>query len=46
LNAKNKFEFFISYENTTEKLLKLFGRQDIQVGDEIFDKNTLYKEVV
>ena len=41
LNVNYKFEFFISYEDTIEKLLKFFGHQDIQVGDEIFDKKYL-----
>ena len=41
LNANHKFEFFISYEDTLEKLLKFFGKQDIQVGDEAFDKKYL-----
>jgi hypothetical protein len=41
LNVNQKFEFFISYEDAIEKLLKFFGHQDIQVGDEIFDKKYL-----
>ena len=41
LNANYKFEFFISYEDTIEKLLKFFGSQDIQVGDEVFDEKYL-----
>ncbi len=41
LNVNYKFEFFISYEDTLEKLLKFFGNQDIQVGDEAFDKKYL-----
>lgn len=41
LEANHKFEFYISYEDTIEKLLKLFGQQDIQVGDEVFDKKYL-----
>ncbi|MFA8433393.1 MAG: hypothetical protein ACEPOZ_02650 [Marinifilaceae bacterium] len=41
LGANQKFEFSISYEDSIEKLLKLFGRQDIQVGDEVFDKKYL-----
>jgi hypothetical protein len=41
LEANQKFEFYISYEDTIEKLLKLFGQQDIQVGDEEFDKKYL-----
>ena len=41
LNVNYKFEFFISYEDTIEKLLKFFGNQDIQVEDEVFDKKYL-----
>lgn len=41
LKANHKFEFAISYEDTIEKLLKFFGKQDIQVGDEMFDKKYL-----
>lgn len=41
LAANHKFEFAISYEDTIEKLLKLFGQQDIQIGEEIFDKKYL-----
>ena len=41
LNVNHKFEFSISYEDRIEKLLKLFGQQDIQIGDEIFDKKYL-----
>lgn len=35
------FEFSISYEDSMEKLLKIFGNQDIQVGDDLFDKKYL-----
>ena len=41
LNVNCKFDFFISYEDTIEKLLKIFGSQDIQVGDDVFDKKYL-----
>jgi len=41
LNANYKFDFFISYEDTLEKLLKLIGNQDIQIGDELFDEKYL-----
>jgi len=41
LGVNDKFEFFISYEDTLEKLLKFFGNQDIQIGDEVFDKKYL-----
>ena len=41
LNVNFKFDFFISYEDAIEKLLKFFGNQDIQVGDEAFDKKYL-----
>jgi hypothetical protein len=33
LMANRDFEFIISFEDTLEKLLKLFGQQDIEVGD-------------
>ncbi|MCF6170667.1 MAG: hypothetical protein L3J66_06800 [Bacteroidales bacterium] len=41
LNANYKFDFFISYEDTIERLLKFFGNQDIEIGDETFDKKYL-----
>ncbi len=41
LEAKHPFEFMISYEDTLEKLLKFFGKQDIQVGDKEFDSKYL-----
>ena len=41
LDANHKFEFSISYKDTIDKLLTLFGQQDIPVGDEIFDKKYL-----
>jgi hypothetical protein len=41
LNVNFKFDFSITYEDTIEKLLKFFGSQDIQVGDEAFDKKYL-----
>ncbi|WP_320054450.1 hypothetical protein [uncultured Acetobacteroides sp.] len=41
MGANRKFEFSISYEDTIEKLLKLFGQQDIQIGDKEFDKRYL-----
>jgi len=41
LNVNCEFDFFISYEDSLEKLLKFFGHQDIQVGDEVFDKKYL-----
>ncbi len=41
LEAELPFEFMISYEDTLEKLLKFFGKQDIQVGDEEFDSKYL-----
>ena len=41
LKANSKFEFFVSYEDNIEKLLKLFGQQDIQVGDKTFDDKYL-----
>jgi hypothetical protein len=41
LKAKLKLEFFISFEDFIEKLLKVFGQQDIQVGEDVFDKKYL-----
>jgi hypothetical protein len=43
LNVNFKFDFSISYKDTIEKLLKFFGSQDIQVGNEAFDKKYLIK---
>lgn len=44
LIANRDFEFIISFEDTLEKLLKLFGQQDIKVGDKVFDNKYLIKE--
>lgn len=44
LIANRDFEFVISFEDTLEKLLKLFGQQDIEVGDKVFDNKYLIKE--
>lgn len=41
MGVNHPFEFAISYEDSIEKLLKLFGQQDVQVGDEQFDKTYL-----
>ena len=35
------FEFNISWEDIMEHILKLFGKQDIKVGDKEFDKKYL-----
>jgi len=35
------FEFNISWEDTIEKILKVFGKQDIQINDKQFDKKYL-----
>lgn len=43
MGVNHQFEFSISYEDTVEKLLKLFGQQDIQIGDDVFDKKYLVK---
>jgi len=32
------FEFSISWEGGIEKIMKIFGSQDIQIGDQAFDK--------
>jgi len=44
LRANRDFEFIISYEDAIEKLLKLFGQQDVEVGDKAFDNKYLIKE--
>ena len=44
LKANRDFEFIISFEDSIEKLLKLLGQQDIEVGDKIFDDKYLIKE--
>lgn len=44
LVAKQPCEFSICYEDNIEKLLKFFGQQDIQVGDEEFDNKYLIQE--
>ncbi len=44
LSANRDFEFMISFEDSIEKLLKLFGQQDIEIGDEVFDKKYLIEE--
>jgi len=36
-----KFEFNISWEDTVEKVLKRFGKQDIKIGNTDFDKKYL-----
>lgn len=41
LEVNHPFAFAISYEDSIEKLLKLFGQQDVQVGDEAFDHHYL-----
>ncbi|MFC2097248.1 hypothetical protein ACFLSI_02820 [Bacteroidota bacterium] len=41
INFLSKFEFNISWEDTIEKILKIFGRQDIIVGEEKFDRKYL-----
>ena len=41
LNVNYKFDFFISYEDKLEKLLKFLGNQDIQVDDKVFDEKYL-----
>lgn len=44
LMANHDFEFSITFEDTIEKLLKLFGQQDIEIGDKDFDNKYLIKE--
>jgi len=38
LNLNRKFDFSIAWEDTVEKILKYFGKQDIQTGDKVFDR--------
>jgi len=41
LKLNRKFEFNISWEDSIERVLKFFGKQDINVGDKKFDKKYL-----
>lgn len=41
IKVKQKFEFSLTYEDSIEKLFKLFGQQDIILSDEAFDKKYL-----
>lgn len=41
LKAKQAFEFSVCIEDSFDKFFKLFGRQDIIVGDMVFDKKYL-----
>ncbi len=41
LKLNRNFEFNISWEDSMERILKLFGKQDIQIGDKAFDKKYL-----
>jgi len=41
LSLNQKFEFNISWEDSVERILKLFGQQDIKTGDKEFDKKYL-----
>jgi hypothetical protein len=41
LKLNKKFEFNISFEDGIERILKFFGKQDIQIGDTEFDKKYL-----
>jgi hypothetical protein len=41
LRLNRNFEFNISWEDSVERILKLFGKQDIKVGDKEFDKKYL-----
>ena len=41
LKLNRNFEFNISWEDTIERVLKLFGRQDIELHDKVFDKKFL-----
>ena len=41
IKLNREFEFNISLEDSMDRILKLFGKQDIQIGDEEFDKTYL-----
>jgi len=41
LNLKENFEFSISWEGGIEKIMKIFGSQDIKIGFSEFDKKYL-----
>jgi hypothetical protein len=41
LKLNRKFEFNISWEDSIERVLKFFGKQDIKVGNKKFDKRYL-----
>ena len=41
LMLNRKFEFNISWEDSIERILKFFGKQDIKIGDKEFDKKYL-----
>ncbi len=43
LNLKNQFEFNISLEGGMEKILKLLGSQDIEIGNNEFDNKYMIK---
>ena len=41
MDLKTKFELSISWEGSVEKIMKIFGSQDIQIGNQAFDKKYL-----
>jgi len=41
MNLTDPFEFSISWEGGVEKIMKIFGSQDIQIGNQEFDKKYL-----
>ena len=41
IDLKTKFELSISWEGGIEKIMKIFGSQDIQIGNQKFDKKYL-----
>ena len=41
MDLKTKFEFGISWEGGVERIMKIFGSQDIQIGIHEFDKKYL-----
>jgi len=43
LSTDKSIDLFISFEDTIEKLLKVFGQQDREVGDASFDQKYLIK---
>jgi hypothetical protein len=41
MDLKTKYELSLSWEGGVEKIMKIFGSQDIQIGNQAFDKKYL-----